>query len=174
MSDYEIYTKLGISKATYYREVKRSEVVQVTSELESYTIYSAQKSQNKYEFNATDKVPQLKIGNDYKTNEKIAYLIIEEHYSPYVALQHLKNENLISTNICLKTLYNYIHQEIFPNLAMKRLPRKGQTAKRNYKKTTDVPKQAHKSITERPAEVLERNEMGQIVFYLVEVVNQYY
>ena len=44
MSDYEIYTKLGISKATYYREVKRSEVVQVTSELESYTIYSAQKS----------------------------------------------------------------------------------------------------------------------------------
>lgn len=174
MSDYEIYTKLGISKETYYREVKRSEVVQVTSELESYTIYSAQKSQNKYEFNATAKGPQLKIGNDYKMNEKIEYLIIEEHYSPYAALQHLKNENLISTNICLKTLYNYIHQEIFPNLAMKRLLRKGQTAKRNYKQTTDVPKQAHKSITERPAEVLERNEMGQIVFYLVEVVNQHY
>lgn len=94
--------------------------------------------------------------------EKIEYLIIEKHYSPYAALQHLTNENLISTNICLKTLYNYIHQEIFPNLAMKQLPRKGQTTKRKYKQTTDVPKQAHISITERPAEVLERNEMGHM------------
>ena len=56
--DYEIYTKLGISKATFYREVKRGEVEQVTSELEPYTIYSAQKSQNEYKFNATDKGPQ--------------------------------------------------------------------------------------------------------------------
>ena len=162
MSDAEIYTKLGISKATYYREVKRGEVEQVTSDLVSYTIYSAQKAQKEYDFNATAKGPQLKIGNDYKMIEKIEYLIIEKHYSPYAALQHLKNENLISTNICLKTLYNYIHQEIFPNLAMKQLPRKGQTAKRKYKQTTDVPKQAHKSITERPAEVLERNKMGHM------------
>lgn len=64
MSNYEIYTKLGISMATYYREVKRGEVEQVTSELELYTIYSAQKAQNEYEFNATAKGPQLKIGND--------------------------------------------------------------------------------------------------------------
>lgn len=85
--------------------------------------------------------------------------MIEKYYSPYAALQHLKNENLISTDICLKTLYNYIHQEIFPNLTMKKLPRKGQKAKRNYK---DVPKQAHKSITKRPAEVLERKEMGHM------------
>lgn len=32
MSDAEIYKKLGISKATYYREVKRGKVEQVTSE----------------------------------------------------------------------------------------------------------------------------------------------
>ena len=113
MSDYEIYTKLGISKATFYHEVKRGEVEQVTSELKPYTIYSAQKAQNEYDFNATAKGPQLKIGNDYKMIEKIEYLIIEKHYSPCAALQHLKNENLISTNICLKTLYNYIHHEIF-------------------------------------------------------------
>ena len=94
--------------------------------------------------------------------EKIIYLIIEKHYSPYAEIQQLKNENLISTNICLKTLYNYIHQEIFPNLAMKQLKRKGQMAKRNYKQTKDVPKQAHKSILERPAEVLERKEMGHM------------
>ena len=99
MSDYEIYTKVGISKAIHYREVKRGEVAQVTSELEPYTIYSAQKAQNEYEFNATAKDPQLKIGNDYKMIEKIEYLIIEKHYSPNAVLQHLKNKNLISTNI---------------------------------------------------------------------------
>lgn len=44
MSAAEIYTKPGISKATYYREAKGGKVEQVTSELEPYTIYSVQKS----------------------------------------------------------------------------------------------------------------------------------
>ena len=62
MSDYEIYTKLGISKATFYREVKRGEVEQLASDLVAYTIYSSQKAQKEYEFNATAKGSQLKIG----------------------------------------------------------------------------------------------------------------
>ena len=94
MSDYEIYTKLGISKATFYREVKRGKVEQITSELESYTIYSAQKAQNEYQFNATAKGPQLKIGTDYEMIRKIEFLVIEKHYSTYAALQQLKNKNL--------------------------------------------------------------------------------
>ena len=58
MSDYEIDTKLGSSKVTFYRKVKRGEVEQLTSDLVTDTIYSAQKPQKEYEFNATAKGSQ--------------------------------------------------------------------------------------------------------------------
>ncbi len=64
MSDYEIDTKLGIFKATFYREVE-----QLTSDLVAYTIYSTQKAQKEYEFNATAKGPQLKIEKELGTEQ---------------------------------------------------------------------------------------------------------
>ena len=41
--------------------------------------------------------------------------MMEEKTSPYVALEKAKKEG-IYVNICEKTLYNYIHKEIFIEL----------------------------------------------------------
>ena len=42
--------------------------------------------------------------------------MLNDKNSPYVALENAKKEN-IEVNICLKTLYNYIHKELFINFS---------------------------------------------------------
>ena len=58
----------------------------------------------------------LKIGKNHKLIEYVENSMLNDRNSPYVALENAKKEN-IEVNICLKTLYNYIHKELFINFS---------------------------------------------------------
>lgn len=162
LTNKEIYTQLGISKATFYRELSRGMVTQLDYNYNEYRAYSAVKAQQEHDYLASGKGPQLKIGSDFNLISMLEHLIIEEKFSPYAALQQLILSHQLTTSICLKTLYNYIHQDIFPNLEMKFLPRRGAKAKVRKQRVTTTPTTPSKSIIHRPKAAEERNQLGHM------------
>ena len=59
-----------------------------------YTSYSAEIAQERYDFQASNKGPQLRISNDYEFVKYVEYKIIEEKYSPDAVIMELKNNIL--------------------------------------------------------------------------------
>lgn len=104
LTNKEIYTQLGISKATFYRELSRGTVTQLDSNYNEYRAYSAVTARQEHDYIASDKGPQLKIGSDFNLISMLEQLIIEEKSSPYAALQQLILNQQLTTSICLKTL----------------------------------------------------------------------
>ncbi len=161
MSAAEIAVRIGCSKRTIERELKRGTVELLNSDLTTRMEYSSQVGQLEYDKRASAKGPELKIGKNHKLVKAIEEKISNE-YSPYAALTEIKNEdNGIEVNISLKTLYNYIDNDVFLNISNKDLPVKKEMKKRVYKK---VRKASHNtkgtSIEERPSEVELRLEFG--------------
>lgn len=78
-------------------------------------------AQDHYNYESSNKGPELKIGNDYDFIKHVKRKIIEEHYSPDAVIMELENTDFINpgtgkplkTKICTKTLYNYIDKEYF-------------------------------------------------------------
>ena len=118
---------IGCSESTIRRELRRGKVIQLSSELVKYKSYSAEIAQKTYDYQSSNKGPELKIANDYDFVKYVEYKIIEEKYSPDAVIMELKNTGFINPNtgekfrtkICTKTLYNYIDQGLFPNLTNK-------------------------------------------------------
>lgn len=162
MKASEIAIRIGCSKRTIERELKRGTVELLNSDLTTRMEYSADLGQNIYDEKASAKGPNLKIGNNHKLVEAIEQRI-KNKYSPYAALEDIKNnENeKIEVNICLKTLYNYIDMNLFLNITNKDLPVKKTKKKRNYRKIrTSITNKKGTSIVERPIEVDLREEYG--------------
>lgn len=157
----EISIRLGRSKRTIERELKRGSVTLLNSDLTIRLSYSADIAQDDYNYKATAKGPDLKIGNDHQF---VSYVekSIKAGNSPYATLQNIENQQLeFSVAIALKTLYNYIDAGLFANISNKDLPVKKNKKKRNYRKIrTAITNKKGTSIVERPLEVDDRKVFG--------------
>lgn len=82
----EIAAYIGCSVSTVYRELKRGSYKRLTSEWETVSAYSADIAQQDYDYKATAKGAQLKIGDDHAFAAYIERKIISERYSPAAVL----------------------------------------------------------------------------------------
>ena len=157
-----IAAALGRERSAIYKELRRGRYTRLTSEWEEVISYSAEIAQNDYEKKASGKGPSLKIGKDFGFADFIEQKIVEERYSPAAALAAIKLEGRhFTTEVCVKTLYNYIDVGIFSELENKHLLRKS----KKKPKTDNKPKLRAKhplcvSIEERPEEIENRETFG--------------
>ena len=159
----EIAQRMGKGIRTIEREIARGEIRLLNYDLTYREEYCADAGQRIYEENARNKGPGLKIGKDHKLARYIEDKIIKERYSPDAVIGEIKEKELgFETEICTKTLYNYIDRgDVFLNLTNKDLPVKREGKKRDYKKVK-IPHKNLKgtSIEERPPEIDNREEYG--------------
>ena len=156
-----IAEQIGCSERTIRRELKKGMVELLNSDLTTRKEYSADVGQQKHDYAGTGKGAGLKIGKDYELVAFIEKEIKEEKKSPYAVAEEIKKEKKFSTTISYKTIYNYIDQDMFPNLTNKDLPVKKYGKKRNYKKIrTATNNSSGTSISERPEEINDREEFG--------------
>ncbi len=157
----KIAEHIGVSKATIYNEVKRGRYVHINSDLTTEDRYSPDIAEEKYRKHLSEKGRNLKIGNDHKYANFIEEMIATHKYSPKAVLYHIKeNQMVFKTNVCFKTLYNYIDNGIFYLITNDDLPVK-RNKKRDYRKIK--PKRTKifgESIEKRPIEVDERDAFG--------------
>ena len=165
----KLVAKIGCSESTIRRELRRGKVLQLSSELIKYKSYSSEIGQQYYDYHAGNKGPNLKITNDYDFVKYVEYKIIENKYSPDAVIMELEKNGFchpdtgekFKTQICTKTLYNYIDQGIFPNLTNKDLPREGKRLKRKQRRVRRSHRIADgKSIWDRPEAANKRSEEG--------------
>ena len=166
----EAYFKLGYSKSkiaelidvsrrTIQREIKRGWVEGLqNSDLSLYDTYSAQKAQNKYNDSQRKKQGSLKIDKNFNLINFLENSMLIDKNSPYVALENAKKKGL-NVNISLKTLYNYIHKELFIKFTKKDMCYKKDRKKKNKKEKT-IRRQGGKSIEQRSEIVNNREEIG--------------
>jgi len=154
--------RMGVSPATLSRELKRGKVVLLDYQLRYVTSYSAIIAQDDYDKKASAKGPHLKIGKNRQLADKIEECIVEEKYSPYATIEKLKDDSSYQeTPISVRTLYNYIDQNLLLNVSKKDLPRKGKSSKRKYTRVTRRIKDiTAKRIDDRPKEADGRDELG--------------
>lgn len=130
----EIASFIGKCERTIYYELKRGTVPLLDTEYFEKQVYCADVAQNKYEYNCTAKGRELKISNDVDFVKSVEHFIIDKKCSPYAALSFiLKQEH--KTEVCLKTLYNYIDMGIFMNITQSHLPYRKREKKNNSVKT---------------------------------------
>lgn len=156
----EIGGLLGFDASTIYRELKRGTYIHTLTTLEEEKRYSPDIAEAKYRKNLKAKGAPLKIEGDWDFISYIEEKVIEDHYSPYSALQDIKKHGLVfRTKICLATLYNYIYNDVFENICIdEHLPYK----RRKNGKKKKVQKRASQgtSIEKRPEEVALRQIFG--------------
>lgn len=153
---------VGCSLSTIYRELQRGYYQKKLTSLEMVLAYSADIAQNDYDYKATNKGSQLKIGNDFKLVEYIEDRILKHGFSPDAIIGELQvSGKKFETSICTKTLYNYIDKQVFLHVSNNDLLRK-RYHKRDYKKVhaCRTKKPLCTSIEERPKEIEERKEFG--------------
>ena len=98
----EIAKRLRVARWTVYRELKRGEYTRLDSDtLLTYTAYSPDIAQDRYESLKSVHGAPLKIGNDHALASYIEAKIIKDHYSPAAVLADIKRNGLnFSTTIC--------------------------------------------------------------------------
>lgn len=157
----EIAQAIGKSRRTIYYELQRGMTEQLTSELIKKTVYLADAAQRVYQEHKQNNGRSLKIGNDHAFVKYVEHCIGEERYSPYATLQRIKNDGLkFKTEICEKTLYNYIHSGLFLHITSANLPVRKKEKKQEYKRTVSLNNLKGKSIEERPKEIKNRDTYG--------------
>lgn len=157
----EIAKILGKAKSTIYREIKLGTVEMLDYNLIPYRKYCADAGQRIQDDRSHNKGKDLKIGNDLELIKFIEHMAIEKKYSPVAILAHIKKNHLsFKTNICYKTIYNYVNHGIFLNLTRKDLPmpRKKMDSVKIQKRQSR--NHIHTSIETRPKEVYERMTYG--------------
>lgn len=161
LSQSEMAKKLGVHRSTISRELKRGRIEQRDYLWREYDSYSADVAQDHIDANALAKGPEIKLGKDKVFHDFVEYWIIEKKYSPDAVIMKIQNEGLkFETNICTKTLYNYIDKSYFLRLTNKDLPRQGRRSKRKYKRVRKSHKGSGRSISERPESANSRKEFG--------------
>jgi len=156
--------QLERDKKTIERELAKGQVEQITTNLIKYEIYSADAGQKEHDERAAGKGPALKLGKDHKLAEYLENNIGtgEGKFSPYAAIENIKNSNLVfETDICCKTVYNYLDMNLFLTISNKDLPVKKNGIKRDYHKIRQaITNQKGTSIADRPIEIDLREEYG--------------
>lgn len=157
---YNIAKLLGRNPQTIYNEIKRGTIEILNSDLTTSQVYLADVGQRIMNENSHNKGRTLAIGNNQELADRLEGLIRNQKYSPYSALEICKQENL-NVNICEKTLYSYIHNQIFVKLSDKDLRYKvSKKKKEDKKKSVALHNQKGTSIEQRPVDVLKRDSFG--------------
>lgn len=158
-SKSKIAELIGVSRRTIQREIKRGWVEGLQkSNLSLYNTYSAQKAQYRYNDSQRKKEGNLKISKNFKLINFLENSMLIDKNSPYAALETAKKNNL-NVNISLKTLYNYIHKELFIKFSKKDMCYKKDRRKKQVKEKR-IRKQGGKSIEQRAAIINSRGEIG--------------
>lgn len=152
---------LGRAKSTIYREIKLGTVDMLGRDLAPVRKYCADRGQQVQEERSHNKGKELKVGNDLSFVRFVEQMVIEKRYSPAATLAYIKKNNMdFKTDVCFKTLYNYIHSGVFLNLTRLSLP----MPRKKIDKAKQLKRQArnhvHTSIEERPKSISERNVFG--------------
>ena len=148
-------------RRTIEREIALGLTLQRDSEWREKYVYLADAAQGKHDENASNKGKELKIGNDHELANYIETKIKEHGWSPDAVLGRIKEEGLnFATDICTKTLYNYIDRGLFLGISNKNLLYKKTARKRPYNKVHKVAlnNKSGKSIEDRPESINERKE----------------
>lgn len=150
----EIALVLGFSTVTIYAEIKRGTVKQLDSNLNTYEVYLADAGQLERDKKKKNMGRPHKIKKDDEIFDSFRYWILEQKYSPE-AFRFKTGCN----DVCVKTLYNYVHEGYIEGVNIFNLPyakekkkKKKQTAKKKYS--------SGRSIEERPESVTQREEYG--------------
>jgi IS30 family transposase len=154
---------LGKSVRTIQREIKRGKVAQMSSDLRVTEKYKADYAQNAYNAAASGKGPPRKPDMCPELKEYPERQILEEGYSPDVALGRMRVLGVtFKVTICTKSLYNAIDAGCFERLTNKDLQEKGKRKKREYRRTRRLALNNTKgtSIEKRPKEACDRSEYG--------------
>lgn len=110
VSASQIAAVVGCSKRTVYREIQRGQCEQLNgTTYEMYTIYSAQKAQNR-----ADQMNDLHKGRPVKLCPELAAhledYIGSRHYSPAAAAREILLQGLVLPQISANTVYRYIYR----------------------------------------------------------------
>lgn len=157
----QIAERLGKCVSTIYNEIKRGTVELLSSELIPYKVYKADYAHRDYLEKQTAKGADFKIGNDFELVEFIENKIINEKWSPETVIGYINTHPDLNfqTEICFKTLYNYIHAGLFLNVRESDL-KHYHKKKQKQGKEIALHNIRGKSITERPEEIKDREEFG--------------
>lgn len=124
--------------STIYREIKRGQTWQMTSEWEYVQKYCPETCGAEIPGEPAGQGPDLKIGNDHALASYLEEKIGKEHYSPAAALAKIKEEGRIfSVEISEWTLYSYIDKGVFATITNKSLPT-GKKKKHPYRKVQEA------------------------------------
>lgn len=157
----EICKILGRSKTTVYREIKLGTVELVASDLTTYHKYCADRSQQIQDEHSHNKGKDLKVGNDLKFVQFLESMILKEKYSPIAILAYIKKHDLsFTTDVCYKTIYNYIHSGVLLNVTRSDLPMPRKKLEKANEKKRQAWNHIHTSIEERPKEIYNRLTYG--------------
>lgn len=156
----EIAARLHVHNTTIYREIKRGTYTHLNSDLTTEERYSPEIADQQYRDNLSAKGGALKIGSDRELAEYIENKILDEGYSPAAVVGEIKAKGLsFKTEICEKTIYNYIDKGVFLQLTRKDLPEQGKR-KRQYNKIKAARAPRGESIENRPEEIAARSSFG--------------
>lgn len=156
LSQREIARRLGRHYNTIYNEIKRGTIRRKNTDWTESDAYDSYRGQAVQQERGHHKGRGLNIGNDIQLADFLESKILNEKYSPYAALVAASEFHEI--NFCLRTLYSYIHKNVFYNLS-------GTHLKKIKKKEQDEKRTAHNNrtsrlIDERPIEANKREEFG--------------
>ncbi len=156
----EIAERLGKHINTIYGEIRRGTVELVDTNLKPYTVYKADVGQRIHDERSHNKGIGLKIENDHKTAGYIEKMVLEHRYSPYALSVALRGSDEFMT-LSFKTIYNYIHSDVFLNVSDENLTYK--VSRKTGREKTKRPsrnKLGARTIDERPDEIKDRARFG--------------
>ncbi len=157
----QIASELGFANSSICTELQHGYFQKLNSDYTTTKNYSADIAQRHADFSITTKRPDLKVGNDHTFIRLVEDLILNHKKSPDEAIHIIHEEHpYIKTMVCLRTLYNYINNGLFPNLTNKDLFFKGKRYHKKPKKKRVKGLPHGLSIEKRPQTVNDRAEFG--------------
>lgn len=153
---------LQTSPATLSRELRRGRVGPLYGkELQQYYSYSADVAQADYDYKASAKGRELKLGKDFAFAQYVSQQILTHRQSPDAIIMRLRRDgNPFQTDICTRSLYTYIAIGAIPGVELCDLPRGGRAPKRRYRPLRRSYHNDGKGIEERPEAADRREEAG--------------
>ena len=160
VSASQIAAVVGCSKRTVYREIQRGQCEQLNgTTYEMYTIYSAQKAQNR-----ADQMNDLHKGRPVKLCPELAAHLEDyigtKHYSPAAAVREILLQGLALPQISANTVYRYIYRGYLRLCGLDLPVGRYNVKQKQGEQRTAKAHRNDRSIDERPPEVETREDVG--------------